>query len=424
MRPGAGKALPITTSDMNQHIEEEWMGRRNLLLLVALLAAVASPATAQVKIGVLSDMNSLYADITGKGTGVAARMAAEDFGPVLGKPVEIVTADHQNKADVATNIVRNWYDNEGVDMVTDGGSSAVALAVEEVSRQKQKLVLFNGPASSDITGKSCSPYAAHWNYDTYALSHVTGSAVVKSGGKSWFFLAADYAFGRALPRHTAEVVEGEGGKVLGSVYAPINSSDFSSFLLQAQASKAEIIGLANAGGDATNAIKQGAEFGILKGGQKFAALLFFITDVHAMGLQAAQGLQFTTAFYWDQNDETRAFSQRFIKDVGHMPTMVQAGVYSATLHYLKAVKALGSKEPLKVMEKMRETPINDFMTHDGKLRIDGRVLRDMYLVQVKKPEESKAPWDYLKIVQTVPGEQAYRPLDKGNCPLVEAAKKG
>src|ERR1700759_3350002 len=403
---------------------EKRMGWSRLALFAATLSLAAAPAAAQVKIGVLSDMNSLYADITGKGTGAAARMAAEDFGPVLGKPVEIVTADHQNKADVAVNIVRNWYDNEGVDMVTDGGSSAVALAVEEVSRQKQKLVLFNGPASSDITGKNCSPYAAHWNYDTYALSHVTGSAIVKSGGKSWFFLAADYAFGRALQRDTAEVVEAEGGKVLGSVYAPINTADFSSFLLQAQASKSEIIGLANAGGDATNAIKQGAEFGILKGGQKFAALLFFITDVHAMGLQAAQGLQFTTAFYWDQNDETRKFSQRFIKDVGHMPTMVQAGVYSATMRYLKAVKALNSKEPLKVMEKMREMPINDFMTHDGKLRIDGPVLRDMYLVEAKKPEESKASWGYLKIVQTVPGEQAYRPLDKGNCPLVEAAKKG
>jgi branched-chain amino acid transport system substrate-binding protein len=398
------------------------MGRRNLLLFAVMLTA-ATPAAAQVKIGVLSDMNSLYADITGKGTGVAARLAVEDFGPVLGKPVEIVIADHQNKADVAVNIVRNWYDNEGVDMVTDGGSSAVALAVEELSRQKQKLVLFNGPASSDITGKSCSPYAAHWNYDTYALSHVTGSAIVKGGGKSWFFLAADYAFGRALQRDTAEVVEAEGGKVLGSVYAPINTSDFSSFLLQAQASKAEIIGLANAGGDATNAIKQGAEFGIVRGGQKFAALLMFITDVHALGLQAAQGLQFTSAFYWDQNDETRAFSQRFMKDVGHMPTMVQAGVYSATLHYLKAVKALNSKEPLKVMEKMRETPINDFMTHNGRLRIDGRVVRDMYLLQVKKPEESKAPWDYLRVVQTVPGDKAFRPLDKGGCPLVEAAKK-
>src|SRR5689334_9659665 len=387
------------------------MRRRNLVLLAAMLAAVATPAAAQVKIGVLSDMNSLYADITGKGTGVAARMAAEDFGPVLGKPVEIVTADHQNKADVATNIVRNWYDNEGVDMITDGGSSAVALAVEEVSRQKQKLELFNGPASSDITGKNCSAYAAHWNYDTYALSHVTGSAVVKAGGKSWFFIGADYAFGHALERDTAQVVESEGGKVLGAVYAPINTSDFSSFLLQAQASKADIVGLANAGGDTTNSIKQGAEFGITRGGQKFAALLMFITDVNALGLKAAQGLQFTTAFYWDQNDETRAFSQRFIKEVGHMPTMVQAGGYSATMHYLKAIKALGNKDPLAVMAKMREMPINDFMTHNGRLRIDGRVVRDMYLVEVKKPEESKGPWDYLKIINTVPGDEAYRPLE-------------
>jgi branched-chain amino acid transport system substrate-binding protein len=400
------------------------MRRRTLLLLAALLASAAAPASAQVKIGVLSDMNSLYADITGKGTGVAARMAAEDFGPVLGKPVEIVTADHENKPDVAVNIVRNWYDNEGVDMVTDGGSSAVALAVEEVSRQKHKLVLFNGPASSDITGKNCSAYAAHWNYDTYALSHVTGSAVVKAGGKSWFFIGADYAFGHALERDTAQVVESEGGKVLGAVYAPINTSDFSSFLLQAQASKADIVGLANAGGDTTNSIKQGSEFGITRGGQKFAALLMFITDVNALGLKAAQGLQFTTAFYWDQNDETRAFSQRFIKEVGHMPTMVQAGVYSATLHYLKAIKALGNKDPLQVMAKMREMPINDFMTHNGRLRIDGRVVRDMYLVEVKKPEESKGPWDYLKIVNTVPGDKAYRPLDAGGCPLVDAAKKG
>lgn len=400
------------------------MRRRTLLLLAALLASAAAPASAQVKIGVLSDMNSLYADITGKGTGAAARMAAEDFGPVLGKPVEIVTADHENKADVAVNIVRNWYDNEGVDMVTDGGSSAVALAVEEVSRQKHKLVLFNGPASSDITGKNCSAYAAHWNYDTYALSHVTGSAVVKAGGKSWFFIGADYAFGHALERDTAQVVESEGGKVLGAVYAPINTSDFSSFLLQAQASKADIVGLANAGGDTTNSIKQGSEFGITRGGQKFAALLMFITDVNALGLKAAQGLQFTTAFYWDQNDETRAFSQRFIKEVGHMPTMVQAGVYSATMHYLKAIKALGNKDPLAVMAKMREMPINDFMTHNGRLRIDGRVVRDMYLVEVKKPEESKGPWDYLKIVNTVPGDKAYRPLDAGGCPLVDAAKKG
>ncbi|MDE2362468.1 MAG: ABC transporter substrate-binding protein [Hyphomicrobiales bacterium] len=384
-----------------------------------LAASWSARAEEGVKIGVLSDMSSLYADITGKGSVEAARMAVEDFGPVLGKPVEIVDGDHQNKADVGSGIVRRWYDTEGVDMVTDGGSSAVALAVEEVSRQKQKLVLFSGPASSDITGKNCSPYAAHWTYDTYALSHVTGSAAVKTGGKTWFFLGADYAFGKALQRDTSAVVEAAGGKVLGTVYAPLNTPDFSSFLLQAQNSKANVIGLANAGGDTINAIKQGAEFGITRGGQKFAALLMFITDVHALGLKAAQGLQFTSAFYWDRTPETRAWSQRFMKRVDHAPVMVQAGIYSAVTHYLKAVKALGTKDPLKVMAKMRETPINDFMTTNGKLRVDGRVERDMYLLQVKKPEESKGPWDYLKVVETVPGDKAFRPLGEGGCYLVK-----
>jgi branched-chain amino acid transport system substrate-binding protein len=391
-------------------------------LLLALLAGAAPAAEAPVKIGVLSDWSSIYADITGAGSAEAARMAVEDFGgKVLGRPIAVVTGDHQNKADVASAIVRKWYDTDGVDMVTDGGSSAVALAVEEVSREKHKLVLFSGPASSDITGTKCSPYAAHWTYDTYALAHVTGSAVVKAGGTSWFFLGADYAFGHALERDTAAVVEMAGGKVLGAVYAPISTSDFSSFLLQAQSSHAKVIGLANAGGDTINSIKQGAEFGISQGGQKFAALLMFITDVHSLGLKAAQGLQFTSAFYWDQNDATRAFSKRFLARVHHMPTMVQAGVYSATLHYLKAVKALGSKEPLAVMAKMRATPISDFMTHDGKLRIDGRVVRDMYLLEVKRPEQSKAPWDYAEIVETVPGDEAYRPLDAGGCPLVTQA---
>jgi branched-chain amino acid transport system substrate-binding protein len=393
-----------------------------LSTLVAFAAGVAS-SKAQVKIGVLSDMNSIYADITGEGSSAAARMAAEDFGPVLGQPVEIVTGDHQNKADIASGIARRWYDNEGVSMITDGGSSAVALAVEEVSRLKQQLVLFSGPASSEITGKRCSPYAAHWTYDTYALSHVTGSAVVKSGGKSWFFLGADYAFGHTLEAETAGVVQANGGDVLGSVYAPINTADFSSFLLQAQNSKADVIGLANAGNDTTNAIKQGVEFGVAAGGQRFAALLMFITDVHSLGLKTAQGLLFTSAFYWDQNDATRAFSERFYKKVGHMPTMVQAGVYSATYHYLSAVKALGSKDPLPVMAKMRATPINDFMTHNGILRIDGRVLRDMYLLEVKKPEDSKKPWDYVKVVETVPGDKAFRPLEEGGCPLVTAGAK-
>ena len=391
-------------------------------VLLALIGGSAAAQNAPVKIGVLTDMNSLYADIVGAGSVASAQMAAEDAGAVLGQPVQVVSGDHQNKADIGAGIARQWYDTGGVDMIADGGSSAVALAVEEVSREKHKLVLFNGPASSDITGPRCSPYAAHWSYDTYALAHVTGSAIVKSGGGSWFFIGADYAFGHALQRDTAAVVERSGGKVLGTVYAPINTPDFSSFLLQAQSSKAQIIGLANAGGDTINSIKQGAEFGIVQGGQKFAALLMFITDVHSLGLKTAQGLQFTTAFYWDQDDATRAFSRRFFERVHHMPTMIQAGIYSATQHYLNAVKALGSKDPEQVMAKMRETPINDFMTKDGQLRIDGRVVRDMYLVEVKKPEESKQPWDYLKVVETVRGDQAFRPLDQGGCPLVKKAE--
>jgi len=389
--------------------------------LLALIGGVACAEDAPVKVGVLSDMSSIYADITGEGSFAAARMAAEDAGPVLGQPVQVISGDHQNKADIGSAIVRQWYDTGGVDMVTDGGSSAVALAVEEVSREKHKLVLFNGPASSDITGPRCSPYAAHWNYATYALAHVTGSAIVKSGGRNWFFIGADYAFGHALERDTAAVIEQSGGKVLGAVYHPINTSDFSSFLLQAQASKAQIIGLANAGADTINSIKQGAEFGVVAGGQKFAALLMFITDVHSLGLKVAQGLQFTSAFYWDMDDATRAFSNRFLDRVHHMPTMVQAGVYSATHHYLEVVKAIGSKDPDKVMAKMRETPINDFMTKNGKLRVDGRVVRDMYLLQVKKPDESKGPWDYVNVVERVPGDQAYRPLDQGGCPLVKKA---
>ena len=391
-------------------------------LVLTAFGASAEDAQGPVKIGVLTDMAGLYADIVGPGAVAAAEMAVEDMGPVLGQPVQIVTGDHQNKADVGSTIVRGWYDADGVDTVVEGGSSAVALAVEEVSREKHKLVLFTGPASSDITGPKCSAYAAHWVYDTYALAHVTGAAIVKSGGSSWFFLGADYAFGHALERDTAAVVEAAGGKVLGAVYAPINTADFSSFLLQAQGSKAKIIGLANAGGDTINSIKQGAEFGIVEGGQKFAALLMFISDVHSLGLKTAQGLEFTSAFYWDINDETRAFSKRFFAKLQRMPTMAQAGVYSATQHYLKAIKAIGSKDPDKVMAQMRATPINDFMTKNGTLRIDGRVVRDMYLFEVKKPEESKYPWDYLKLVETMPGDQAFRPLDQGGCPLVKKAE--
>ena len=391
----------------------------------AAVALSAGGAAAQsggpVKIGVLNDMSGLYADIGGKGSVEAAKMAAEDAGKVLGQPVQVISGDHQNKPDVGANIARQWYDTDGVDVITDVPTSSVALAINEVSREKKKLALWSGPATSDLTGPKCNPYAASWVYDTYALAHVTGSAVVKSGGDTWFFVTADYAFGHALERDTADVVKAAGGKVVGDVNVPLSTPDFSSFLLQAQASKAKIIGLANAGGDTINSIKQGAEFGIVEGGQKFAGLLMFITDVHSLGLKTAQGLQLSGPFYWDMNDETRAFSKRFAERVGHPPTFTQAGVYSAMHHYLNAVKALNSKDPAKVMEKMRETPINDFMTKNGKLRIDGRVIRDFYLFEVKKPSESKGPWDYYKLIRTVPGDEAFRPLDKGDCPLV---KKG
>jgi branched-chain amino acid transport system substrate-binding protein len=387
------------------------------------IGALGGTAQGAVKIGVLTDMTSLYADINGPGSVEAARMAAEDAGPVLGQPVEIVYADNQNKPDVGSTIARQWYDTEGVDVVSDVAASSVALAVEEISRDKKKIVLFSSPASSDITGAKCSAYAAHWTFDTYALAHVVGGAVVKSGGDSWFFLTADYAFGYALERDTAAVVQQTGGKVVGSVRAPFGAQDFSSFLIQAQGSKAKVIGLANAGGDTINSIKQGAEFGITRGGQKFAGLLVTIADVHSLGLAAAQGLQLSEAFYWDRDDASRAFAKRFAERRKRPPTAQQAGVYSSIAHYLKAVKALGNKTPEAVMAKMRELPINDFMTKNGKLRIDGRVMRDMYLFQVKTPAESKSEWDAYKLLQTVPAEQAFRPLDQGGCPLVAAAKK-
>jgi branched-chain amino acid transport system substrate-binding protein len=389
----------------------------------AAVALSAGGAAAQsggpVKIGVLNDMSGLYADIGGKGSVEAAKMAAEDAGNVLGQPVQVISGDHQNKPDVGANIARQWYDTDGVDVITDVPTSSVALAINEVSREKKKLALWSGPATSDLTGPKCNPYAASWVYDTYALAHVTGSAVVKSGGDTWFFITADYAFGHALERDTADVVKAAGGKVVGDVNVPLSTPDFSSFLLQAQASKAKIIGLANAGGDTINSIKQGAEFGIVEGGQKFAGLLMFITDVHSLGLKTAQGLQLSGPFYWDMNDETRAFSKRFAQRVGHPPTFTQAGVYSAMHHYLNAVKALNSKDPDKVMAKMRETPINDFMTKNGKLRIDGRVIRDFYLFEVKKPSESKKPWDYYKQIAVVPGDKAFFSLKDSGCPLTK-----
>jgi branched-chain amino acid transport system substrate-binding protein len=388
-------------------------------------AASGSAATAQisddvVKIGVLTDMSSLYADATGKGSLAAVQMAVADYGgKVKGKPVEVIAADHQNKPDVGVNIARNWYDNEKVDAIFDVPTSSVALPISALTREKNKININSGGGSSDITGVACSPNTVHWTYDTYSLSNVAGKAMVKRGEDTWFFVTADYAFGMALERDAANVVKETGGKVLGDVRHPLNSSDFSSFLLQAQASKAKVVALANAGGDTTNALKQASEFGITKGGQKMIALLQEITDTHALGIKETQGLIVTDAFYWDMNDETRAFSKRFNEKVGHMPTMIQAGLYSATMHYLKAIEAIGTDEAPKVMAQMRATPINDFFAKGGKIRIDGRMVHDMYLFEVKKPEESKGEWDLYKLIATVPGDEAFRPLDKGGCPLVK-----
>ena len=389
------------------------------------LAASSGAASAQisddvVKIGVLTDMSSLYADATGKGSLAAVQMAVADYGgKVKGKPVEVVSADHQNKPDVGVSIARNWYDNDKVDAIFDVPTSSVALPISALTREKNKININSGGGTSDLTGVACSPNTVHWTYDTYSFANVAGRAMVKRGEDSWFFVTADYAFGMALERDTANVVKENGGKVLGDVRHPLNSSDFSSFLLQAQASKAKVIGLANAGGDTQNALKQAAEFGIVQAGQKVVALLVEITDVHSLGVKATQGLIVTDAFYWDTNDETRAFSNRFNEKVGHMPTMIQAGLYSATMHYLKAIEAIGTDEAPKVMAQMRATPINDFFAKNGKIRIDGRMVHDMYLFEVKKPEESKGEWDLYKLLATVPGDEAFRPLDKGGCPLVK-----
>jgi len=390
------------------------------------LAAASGTAQAQaisddiVKIGVLTDMSSLYADATGKGSLAAVQMAVEDYGgKVKGKPVEVISADHQNKPDIGVSIARNWYDNEKVDAIFDVPTSSVALPISALTREKNRININSGGGSSDITGVACSPNTVHWTYDTYALSNVAGRAMVKRGEDTWFFITADYAFGMALERDAANIVKESGGKVLGDVRHPLNNSDFSSFLLQAQASKAKVVGLANAGGDTQNALKQAAEFGITQGGQKMIALLQQITDTHSLGIAATQGLIVTDGFYWNMNDETRAFSKRFNERVGHMPTMIQAGLYSATMHYLKAIEAIGTDEAPKVMAQMRATPINDFFAKGGKIRIDGRMVHDMYLFEVKKPGESKGEWDLYNLIATVPGDEAFRPLDKGGCPLVK-----
>lgn len=390
------------------------------------VALFASPVAAQlsddvVRIGVLTDMSSLYADINGPGAVVATKMAIEDFGgTVLGKKIEMISADVQNKPDVAVSTSGRWIDVEKVDVILGTSSSAASLATSRVAADKNKIYLATDPASSDLTGKACTPTTIHWVYDTIALANGTGSAVVKSGGKDWYFLTADYAFGHALERDVSAVVTANGGKVIGSVRHPLNTSDFSSFLLQAQSSKAQIIGLANAGGDTINSIKQAAEFGITQSGQSLAGLLVFISDVHSIGLKLAQGLKLTEAFYWDLNDGTRAFSKRWSAQMnGRMPTMVQAGYYSSVMHYLNAIKATGTDDTAKVVAWMKSNPTNDPLFGKGYIRKDGRKIHNMYLFEVKKPEESKGPWDYYKLIREIPGEEAFRPMDKGGCPLVQ-----
>ena len=384
-------------------------------------AAWAQVSDGVVKLGVLNDMSSLYADASGKGGLLAAQMAVEDFGgKVLGAPIEVVSGDHQNKPDIGAGIARKWIDADHVDAIVDVPTSSVALAIQEVAREKKRIFLMSGPASSDLTGKACSPYGFQWTYDTYALAHGTGGALVTQGGDSWFFITADYAFGHALERDTGNAVKAAGGKVLGSVRVPLNTQDFSSFLLQAQASKAKVIGLANAGGDTINSIKQASEFGIVSGGQKLAGLLIFLTDVHSLGLKIAQGLTITAAWYWDKDDASRAFAKRFMarNHNGLPPTYLQAGIYSAVTHYLKAIREAGTDDADKVAGQMRKTKINDFMTKDGWIREDGRIMRNMYLEEVKSPAELKYPFDYFKTLATIPAEQAFRPLKDGGCPLV------
>ncbi len=380
-------------------------------------AAAADVSDGKVKIGVLTDMSSTYSDLAGAGAIAAAEMAIEDFGgKAAGAPIEIVSADHQNKADIAANKARQWGDTDEVDAFAELVTTSVALAVFEVAKQQNKIALVSGAASSPLTGDACIPTGIHYTYNTRALAVGTGSAVVKEGGDSWYFLTADYAFGESLQNDVAAVVEAEGGTVVGSIKHPFPASDFSSFVLQAQASGAKVIGLANAGADTVNAIKAANEFGLVSAGQSIAALLTFITDIHALGLETAQGIQLTTGFYWDLNDETREWSQRFNERTGNMPTMVQAGVYSSVTHYLKAIDAAGTDDTDAVLAKMRELPVNDFFAKNGEVRSDGRMVHDMYLARVKSPSESTGPWDYYEILRTIPGEEAFGPLTDSTCP--------
>ncbi|MGX9430101.1 MULTISPECIES: ABC transporter substrate-binding protein [Bradyrhizobium] len=394
--------------------------QRKSLGLALTLLAVVMPAIAQdgpIKLGVLSDMSSLYADNGGQGSVVAAQMAVDDFnGKLLGRPIQIVAGDHQNKADVGSAIARRWLENENVDAILDVPNSAVALAVQGITRDRKKLFLATGAATSRLTGDECSLTGIHWTYDTYALSQGATKAISRLGAKTWFFLSADYSLGSQLEADSRKVIDATGGKVVGTVKHPINTPDFSSFLLQAQSSKADVIALADAGGDFINAVKQAGEFGVARG-QKLAGLIVFIADIHSLGLQSAQGLMLSSAFYWDLNDETRAWSKRFIERTQKVPTMIHAGTYGAVMHYLKAVEAAGTLDGPTVAAKMREMPVNDFMTKNGRIREDGRLVRDMYLFRVKSPEESKYRFDYYKLLATIPGEEAFKPMEEGGCPL-------
>jgi branched-chain amino acid transport system substrate-binding protein len=404
------------------------MKRKLISTLVAAACAAAFAGSAQaqisdgvIKIGVMNDMSGLYADIAGPGSVLAARMAVEDFGAARkGMKVEVVGADHQNKPDVGSTVARTWYDVDKVDVIVDVPTSSVALAVNQITKDKGKAFLVSGAATSDLTGKACSPNTIHWTYDTWMLANGTGSAIVKTGGDSWFFLTADYAFGHALERDTEAAVTKGGGKVLGKVRHPFPGQDFSSFLLQAQASKAKVIALANAGGDTINSIKQASEFGITKAGQNLAGMLVFITDIHGLGLNTAQGLIFTETFYWDLNDATRTWSRRFAAaNSNKYPSMVHAGVYSSVLHYLKAIEAAKTDDGTKVIAQMKAMPTDDPLFGKGSIRADGRKLHPAYLVEVKKPTESKGPYDYYKVRATIPADQAFRPMSEGGCSLVK-----
>jgi branched-chain amino acid transport system substrate-binding protein len=398
----------------------------NKLLFALSCTALATSAYAQqasdgvVKIGILNDQSGVYADFGGKSSVEAARMAVQDYGgKVLGVPVEIVSADHQNKPDVAASIARQWYDTEKVDAIMELTTSSVALAVQGLSKDKKKITMTTGAATTDLTGKQCSPYGFHWAYDTHALAVGTGGALVENGGNKWFFLTADYAFGYSLEEETSKYVKSKGGQVVGAVRHPLSANDFSSFLLQAQSSGANIIGLANAGLDTANSIKGAAEFGIVQGGQRLAALLFTLAEVHGLGLKAAQGLVLTEGYYWDRDDNSREFANRFFKRTGRMPNMIQAGTYSATLQYLKAVKAAGTKDTEAVANKLKELPVNDQFATGGKVLPNGRMVHDLYLFEVKKPSESKKPWDYYKQLAVVPGDKAFFTAKESGCPLTK-----